>query len=112
MKPAQDPETVGSSRNEPPDAGGTEQAATLQRLLEARSGARSGTGRSRMARLRRRSWISRWTAPKTTRSMRSAIESLEQERLNVVHAGEESFQLAEGIDALAFGRLREEQEPL
>ena len=52
------------------------------------------------------------TAPRTTRSMHAARETLELERLWVVHAGERSFPLAVGIEALAFERLFEDLEPL
>lgn len=56
--------------------------------------------------------IKRTTAPSVTRSMRSALKTLELERLDVIHAGENTFPLAEGVRAVAFGRLEEELEPL
>jgi predicted AAA+ superfamily ATPase len=63
--------------------------------------------------VRRRAFeVKRTTAPRTTRSMRAAMESLGLERLDVVHAGEETYPLARGIRALAFSRLEEDLEPL
>jgi hypothetical protein len=44
--------------------------------------------------------------------MHSARESLHLDRLDLIHAGEHSFPLAEGVRALAFGRLFEDLEPL
>ncbi|MEM9294071.1 MAG: ATP-binding protein [Acidobacteriota bacterium] len=45
------------------------------------------------------------TSPRTTRSMRQAQETLQLDRLVVVHAGSESFPLADGIDAVAASRI-------
>jgi len=59
--------------------------------------------------------IKRTTAPRYTRSARSACEALRLQRLDVVHAGEESFPLAGGdqeVRAVAFRRLFEDLEPL
>jgi hypothetical protein len=39
-------------------------------------------------------------------SMRSALESLRLERIDVVHAGDRSFQLAPRIRAVAAGELK------
>jgi hypothetical protein len=44
-------------------------------------------------------------APSVTRSMQSAMEALHLSRLHVVHAGNESFALGRGIQALAACRL-------
>jgi len=52
------------------------------------------------------------SSPKVTRSMRSALETLELEELVVVHAGSESYPLARGIRAVALERLREDVAPL
>ena len=49
--------------------------------------------------------IKRTTAPKLTRSMRSAMETLELDRLDVIHAGSDTFPLAPGVRAVAIGRL-------
>ncbi|MCP5120436.1 MAG: ATP-binding protein [bacterium] len=46
--------------------------------------------------------IKRTVAPKLTKSMRSAMETLELERLFVVHAGEGRFALGEGVEAVGF----------
>lgn len=59
--------------------------------------------------------IKRTTAPRYTRSARSAYKALGLQRLDVVHAGEESFPLAGGdqeVRAVAFRRLFEDLEPL
>lgn len=59
--------------------------------------------------------IKRTTAPRFTRSARSAYEALRLQRLDVVHAGEQSFPLAGGeqeVRAVAFRRLFEDLEPL
>ncbi len=45
------------------------------------------------------------TAPRSTRSMHIAREDLRLDRLDVVHAGPRSFEMAEGIRALAIGDL-------
>ena len=52
------------------------------------------------------------TAPRVTPSMRIAAEDLRLERLDVVHAGENTFPLAEGIRAVSISRLIEDLEPL
>ncbi len=56
--------------------------------------------------------IKRTAAPRTTKSMHSARESLGLDRITVIHAGEESFPLKEGIHAMAFTRIRSELRPL
>jgi predicted AAA+ superfamily ATPase len=50
-------------------------------------------------------------APRITRSMRSAIDLLELERLDVIHAGSETFQLADRIRAVALRRIDRDLEP-
>lgn len=50
--------------------------------------------------------IKRTTAPSTTRSMWAARELLKLDSLDVVHAGEHTFALADGIRALAFADLQ------
>jgi predicted AAA+ superfamily ATPase len=54
----------------------------------------------------------RTVAPTVTSSMRVAIESLRLKRLDVVHAGDRSGDLARGIRALAARRLLDDLEPL
>ena len=56
--------------------------------------------------------IKRTTAPKLTRSMHAARESLRLDRLHVIHAGQATFPLADGAVAVAFDRIREDLEPL
>ncbi|KPK79639.1 MAG: hypothetical protein AMS25_11835 [Gemmatimonas sp. SM23_52] len=56
--------------------------------------------------------IKRTTAPAVTRSMRSAVQDLQLERLDVIHAGADSYPLGEGIRAIAFRRICEDLEPL
>jgi predicted AAA+ superfamily ATPase len=56
--------------------------------------------------------IKRTTAPRTTRSMHSARESLKLDSLTVIHAGEHAFPLAEGIHALPVTRILEDLDPL
>ncbi len=55
--------------------------------------------------------IKRTSTPKTTRSMRSALDDLRLDSLDVVHAGPHTFPLAERIRAVAFDRVREDVEP-
>jgi predicted AAA+ superfamily ATPase len=54
----------------------------------------------------------RTDAPTTTRSMRVALEDLKLERIDVVHAGEQAFPLAERIRAVPLSRVLEVVEPL
>jgi predicted AAA+ superfamily ATPase len=49
--------------------------------------------------------IKRTTAPRITPSMRSALEDLQLTRLDVIHAGSETFPLAPKIRAIAAERL-------
>ncbi len=56
--------------------------------------------------------VKRTTAPALTRSLRSALESLRLDRLDLLHAGDHTFPLAEGARAVAFGRLFEDLAPL
>jgi uncharacterized protein len=54
----------------------------------------------------------RTVLPRVERSMRIAFEDLGLERLTVVHAGRDSFPLADRIHALAAASLRQELKPL
>ncbi len=56
--------------------------------------------------------LKRTSAPRITRSMRSALKDLKLDRLDVVHAGERTSPLAEGVRAVAAKRLLEDIEPL
>ena len=49
--------------------------------------------------------IKRTDAPRVTPSMRSALDALELDRLYVIHAGRQSWSLAEHIEALALSQL-------
>jgi predicted AAA+ superfamily ATPase len=54
----------------------------------------------------------RTTAPRITPSMRSALEDLQLERLDVVHAGSQTFLLRRNVRALAAERLLDDLGPL
>lgn len=56
--------------------------------------------------------IKRTTAPSMTRSGHASLDTLDLERLDVIHAGEETFPLADRARAVAFRRLEEDLEPL
>jgi predicted AAA+ superfamily ATPase len=56
--------------------------------------------------------IKRTTAPRLTRSMATVIEDLDLERLDVVHAGEATFSLAERARAIPAQALLDLIEPL
>lgn len=50
--------------------------------------------------------VKRTVAPSITPSMRSALSDLKLKSLTVIHAGDETFPLANNIRAVAFSRLR------
>ena len=54
----------------------------------------------------------RTVAPRVTRSMRVALADLRLDRIDVVHAGEESFPLAEDVRAVGLERVWNDVEPL
>lgn len=56
--------------------------------------------------------IKRTSAPRTTRSMHTAIEDLKLDRLDVIHAGNETFPLTERIRAVPLSRVWDDVEPL
>jgi len=56
--------------------------------------------------------LKRTVAPKVTQSMRIAFESLRLKRLDVIHAGDRTGDLARGIRAVALGRLLEDLDSL
>lgn len=56
--------------------------------------------------------IKRTTAPAATRSMRAARETLRLERVDVIHAGPDTFPLEEGFRAVAAAALVETIQPL
>ena len=55
--------------------------------------------------------MKRTSAPAVTKSMRIAFSDLRLDRLFVVHAGEDSFDLAPGIRALAASSILAELRP-
>ncbi|MDQ3037134.1 MAG: ATP-binding protein [Myxococcota bacterium] len=56
--------------------------------------------------------IKRTDSPRVTPSMRSAIDALRLDSLDVVHAGTETYPLADGIRALSLARLAHDVRPL
>jgi hypothetical protein len=56
--------------------------------------------------------VKRTSAPEITPSMRSALKDLKLERLDVVHAGKDTFPLATNVRAVAIERLFKDIEPL
>lgn len=60
------------------------------------------------ARDRRAFEIKRTTAPRTTRSMHTAIEDLQLDRLDVIHAGRDTYPLRDRIRAVSVFRIRED----
>jgi predicted AAA+ superfamily ATPase len=56
--------------------------------------------------------IKRTSSPKITPSMRSALTDLRLQSLDVIHAGDEAFQLGKKVRAVAFDRLLDDLKPL
>jgi predicted AAA+ superfamily ATPase len=56
--------------------------------------------------------IKRSTSPRFTPSMRNALVDLKLRRLDVIHAGDQTFSLSERVRAVAFARLDDDIEPL
>ena len=54
----------------------------------------------------------RTTAPRLSPSIRSALADLALDRIDIVHAGDHTFPLAERVRALALCRLYDDLEPL
>lgn len=63
-------------------------------------------------RVRRGFEIKRTSAPKVTPSMRYALEDLKLKQLDVIHAGDHTFPLADNIRAVALSRLLQDIKPL
>ena len=55
--------------------------------------------------------VKRTSSPKVTRSMRTAMSDLKLQRLFVVHAGEDSFNLAKNLRAITVNSLMDELKP-
>ena len=51
-------------------------------------------------------------SPGVTKLMRIAIEDLKLDRLDVIHVGDETFPLSDGIRAVALSRVRQDIEPI
>ena len=49
--------------------------------------------------------VKRTTAPQVTRSMHNALEDLQLDGIDLIHAGEDTFPLAKRIRAVAAGRI-------
>ena len=56
--------------------------------------------------------VKRAEAPRPTASMRSAFQSLGLDRMDVVHAGTQTYAMAPGMRALPAAHLSEMLEPL
>jgi len=56
--------------------------------------------------------IKRTSSPKTTKSMRIALSDLKLKALDVIHAGENTYPLANGIRAVSISRILEDLHPL
>jgi len=56
--------------------------------------------------------VKRTTSPVVTRSMRAALADLNLRQLFVIHAGENSFPLADSVKAVAVGRILEDLKHL
>ena len=56
--------------------------------------------------------IKRTSSPRVTPSMRIALEDLGLARLDVIHAGDETFDLAPRIRAVSLSRLMNDLLPL
>lgn len=56
--------------------------------------------------------IKRTSSPRITPSMRSALSDLKLQRLDVIHAGEETFPMAKEVRAVALSCLLDDLQPL
>jgi len=56
--------------------------------------------------------VKRAEAPTLTRSMRSSFDTLKLDRLDVIHAGTQRYQLAEGIRALPAAEMNTALRPV
>ena len=52
------------------------------------------------------------TRARTTRAARVALQDLRLERLDVVHGGDHTFPMGQGIRAVALSRLADDLAPL
>jgi predicted AAA+ superfamily ATPase len=56
--------------------------------------------------------VKRSSSPRVTPSMRNALKDLKLRSLYVIHAGEQTYGLGSGIQAVAFSRLPEDLEAI
>ena len=56
--------------------------------------------------------IKRSSAPRPTPSMQTALTDLKLERVDVIHAGDETYPLGKGLRAVALRQLLEVLQPL
>lgn len=56
--------------------------------------------------------VKRTVSPRLTPSMRTALSDLKLKRLDVIHAGDQTFPMAERVRAVAFGRMLKDIQPL
>lgn len=56
--------------------------------------------------------VKRTTSPRLTASMRNALSDLKLRRLDVIHAGEQTFPLEKKVQAVALSRLLEDFKPI
>lgn len=56
--------------------------------------------------------VNRTSSPRITKSAQAALRDLKLDRLDIVHAGEESFPLGNKVPAVAIGRLLKDIAPL
>ena len=56
--------------------------------------------------------IKRTSSPGATRSMHAALEDLDLDRIDVIHAGDATFPLTERVRAVALGRVWRDLDPL
>ncbi len=56
--------------------------------------------------------IKRSSSPQPTPSIRHAMADLKLNRLNIIHAGDETFEMTKGVRAVAFCRLLEDLGPI
>jgi predicted AAA+ superfamily ATPase len=56
--------------------------------------------------------IKRTTVPKITRSVRSALGDLHLDRLDIIHAGGDTYPLSDKVRAVALTRIQEDLKPL
>jgi hypothetical protein len=56
--------------------------------------------------------IKRTSSPQITKSMRNAMSDLKLKQLDIIHAGDQTFQLSRQVRAVAFSKLLIDLKPL